>query len=590
MKLHHSFSANFVIDGSTISMSLQERISRSIHDIVGIRCKNLAESTAVVVHGTTIADTGSLSFTDTWECIHRHELWLQQEIADISILNKNVKDVVIAYLSVNSIDMLLSLIACTKTSLTPRVNHLAALLNIRWSPEEMAKALISKIPETAATIVLYGESMEGVAKEVSKLLGHTSACLPLPKFSLGSIRHRPLDEKYRSSTSATGLTMDYIEKNGDDRDAMIVFTSGTTGGSKGVRLSHRAIAIQSVAKLSYPCEYSTETIMLASTVSLFHIGGISSCLAVLLGGGTLVFPDPSESRFDPNSTKIALEYPVFPINTLVVVPAMLTTLCNKLDEKATYQAVRLILIGGQSVSPPMIRRLVQTFPNARLVQTYACTEAASSLTFWHVNAPNETGVAHSKGSHGDCVGYPPSHVHLRLYRKEGKVNNIVTLPYQTGMIATRGPHLMNGYWSRDSLQPSTKHVGWYLTSDWGFFDEQGRLYFCGRAHDSIRSGGETIMAQEVERVLQQHPDIQDCAVFGKPDDRFGEAVACAVVTGRGNNNLTLAGIKNWCDQHALASYKRPRYLFLVKELPRNDAGKLLKHKLVQEFGRIQSRL
>ena len=120
----------------------------------------MAESIAVIQHDTRIANNGSLSFTDTWECINRHEAWLQQAIVDITIQNKNVQDVVVAYLSVNSVDMQLSLIACTNPLLFENGNHVAALLNIRWSPEEMAKALLSQMPQTAATIVLYGDSLE----------------------------------------------------------------------------------------------------------------------------------------------------------------------------------------------------------------------------------------------------------------------------------------------------------------------------------------------------------------------------------------------------------------------------------------------
>jgi acyl-CoA synthetase (AMP-forming)/AMP-acid ligase II len=189
---------------------------------------------------------------------------------------------------------------------------------------------------------------------------------------------------------------------------------------------------------------------------------------------------------------------------------------------------------------------------------------------------------------GDCVGTPPSHVDIRLYRKSGKALNILTLPNEPGIIATRGPHLMNGYWQRGSARQQNNRTGWFLTNDLGFFDKNGQLHFCGRVKDVIRSGGETVLAQEVERVLLKHPDISECAVFPRKDERFGEAVACAIVTKR--PPLVLGAIKHWCKEKGLASYKRPRYLFLVDSLPRNSSGKVLKHKLVDMFGSLRSKL
>jgi len=117
----------------------------------------------------------------------------------------------------------------------------------------------------------------------------------------------------------------------------------------------------------------------------------------------------------------------------------------------------------------------------------------------------------------------------------------------------------------------------------GFYDKFGRLYFCGRLKDVIRSGGESILANEVERVLLTHPLISECAVFPRQDEKFGEAVACALVV---NGPLQLKEIRDWCSTGGLATYKRPRYLFVVDSLPRNSSGKILKHKLVAQYGRI----
>lgn len=565
----------------------------SLLDIIENECRNSAGKAALVQRGANRASDVplSLSYASAWRCIQQHRTWLKEKILQVSRTDIQHQDVCIAYLSSNSIDMLLSLIACTDRNLIPDCHYcVAALLNVRWTPQEMANVLKSLNPQTSITIIVHGEDFGTVAERVSRQLNHESICLPIPNFSMEALQSTlsPTQPDDSNRDDLRRLRISDVEKRGDDGDAMIVFTSGTTGGSKGVRLGHRALAIQSLAKLSEPCNYSSETVMLASTVPLFHVGGISSCLAVLFAGGTLVFPPRSEPHFDPGVVKSTLETQILPTNTLVMVPAMLVALLAEMKTTSVYPFVRLILIGGQSASKHMINRLSAIFPNARIVQTYACTEAASSLTFLHINFSSSTDVSlPTTAPNGDCVGSPPSHVHLRLYRKEGKVTKIVTSPYRPGIIATRGSHVMNGYWERGSSEPATNLRGWYLTTDLGFFDQSGQLYFCGRVKDVIRSGGETVMAQEVERVLLRNPAIVECAVFPRLDDRFGEAVACAVVT---KTPLQLGNVKEWCQEQGLASYKRPRFLFLVDSLPKNSSGKVLKHELVAMYGKLQSKL
>jgi acyl-CoA synthetase (AMP-forming)/AMP-acid ligase II len=370
----------------------------------------------------------------------------------------------------------------------------------------------------------------------------------------------------------------------DPKDAVIVFTSGTTSSSKGVRLSHRALWIQALAKLQPPCEYSRQTRMLASTVPLFHVGGLSSTLAVLMAGGTWV---SGEHSFDPKSVLQSLgSNNTLPVNTLVVVPAMLHSLMQNTSPTDSYESVQLILIGGQSASPDTVRRIASVFPNARLVQTYACTEAASSLTFLQLDPNEETTMTLPNGSSsGDCVGSAPPHLELVLVKKnsQGRVE-LVDSPFQVGIFATRGPHIMNGYWKRNQEINPIKHLqdGWYLTNDLGFRDKVGRYYFCGRTKDVIRTGGETVIASEVERVLKDHPCIIESAVFAVPDERFGEAVGAAIV-GRDGDSLTLSQVREYCAQHGLAGYKKPRRVFWVDKLPRNSSGKVLKMKLMEQF-------
>lgn len=516
-----------------------------------------------------VADAKILTYRAAWQALLHHETWLQR----IAAQDKGV----VAYLSGNNIDMLLSMLACMNLEQVT-----VTLLNTRWTPSEMA-AVLQTTDASSRTLILYGPDYGELAQKASDQLLHPSWTLAIPSFSdtmltrLGSALATESGVYREDDQDINGAIQNVInDKDGGD-DAVIVFTSGTTSGSKGVRLSHKAVWIQSLAKLRQPCRYTQETRMLASTVPLFHIGGLSSTIAVLMAGGTWVVP-PSA---DPKSVLQSLTSTRLSANTLVVVPAMLHSLLQHISENETYESVSLLLIGGQSASPDTIQRIAHVFPNARLVQTFACTEAASSLTFLEVKPDrHKTILSLPKGPSGDCIGVPPPHVDLILLNKDNQA--AIQAPYQVGVFTTRGAHVMNGYWKRTGTIKNCSTDSWYLTSDLGYRDENGQFYFSGRTKDVIRTGGETVIASEVERVLLCHFDIRECAVFALPDERFGESV-CAALVLCDSELLTLSDVRSFCSQRGLAGYKQPRLIYIVKELPRNSSGKVVKYRLVERF-------
>lgn len=600
-----------------------------------------------------------------------------------------------------------------------RIRVRPALLNHRWTASEMAKALEVKGTTTSAksirggiadagmrgkapsgrhlTIFFHGPGYAEVARDAARHLvkkgGEGKSCLrgagnhPLHVAVVAEIPalaeavllgkgEEGLQDKRNVQVPSSSPDVDAAkafaqsndeEGNGDSEsvDAVILFTSGTSSiaGAKGVKLSHRSLQVQAQAKLGPPCLYSDRTRMVATTVPLFHVGGLSSALAVVLAGGALLYPAQVaevaievtrkvNAGFQPDTVLSSLAGPtssVWAANTLVVVPAMVHSLLKSAESDirchlsiATYPNVRLILVGGQSLTTSQLDRCQKVFPGARVVQTYACTEAGSSITFADLlphrrtpgvwsdiqeanNSPNERAVASSLaagppqstvgGKYGDAVGLPPDHVELRIFPEVERtrpehaspaVLRSINKPYTLGIIGTRGPHVMNGYWRRghetgDSLLTRTfgqglTPEGWLLTNDRGFLDHGGNLYFAGRSTDTVRTGGETVAAPEVERTVQLHPAVDQCAVFGLPDDKFGEVVCVALVpastltppsymhiTAKADL-LSVAEVRRHCNEKGLASYKRPRRVFVVKDLPRNASGKVLKHQLVERFG------
>jgi fatty-acyl-CoA synthase len=158
---------------------------------------------------------------------------------------------------------------------------------------------------------------------------------------------------------------------------------------------------------------------------------------------------------------------------------------------------------------------------------------------------------------------------------------------------------MNGYWHRGTHSPAIpvqreqkESSPWLVTQDLGCWDEMGRLYYCGRASDVIRTGSESVLATEVERVLEQLPWIQECAVVGLPHDaKWGELVCAAIVLRNhhydDNNDdaqsVLLDRIRQHCTQKQLAGYKKPKQVYSLQKLPRNSSGKLLKHQLIKQL-------
>lgn len=594
-----------------------------------------------------------LSYSSLRKCLILHQEWLRSTIrvATIRCVRNNrgttddqssapspdsvVDDIVIAYIAGNSPDMLLSILACSSPESNPAI---PALLNTRWTPSEMIASLRSRennnkegsTTRNIVTIVLHDDSspFKNAAHQVSNGLrqtNHQYTCyLPIPNFTHDyseistqvGIRSKSRPLHGNVSQFLHQRTETCISK-ASKSDACILFTSGTTGGSKGVRLSHRALLVQALAKIDDPCGYSMTTAMLATTVPLFHVGGLSSFLAVLLARGQLIFTESegkrSSSKFQVQDISKSLQDPYLPANTLVVVPAMLSSFFDSESKKGIklkqFLNARLILIGGQSASKEILQRSRHCFPNARIVQTYACTEAASSMTYLPLTGnpmnPVNTVFASTKPN-GNCVGSPPNHIELRIYNQKSPPKTTsaiaehepITNPYELGLIATNGPHVMNGYWQRgkqgnrrfrDDTILNSNGNRWFISSDLGFWDEQGRLCFAGRSKDVVRTGGETVLAREVEQVLLHHPNVAECAIFPRIDRRYGEAVACAIVARQSQDGVDLAidTIKKWCQQKGLAGYKQPKILFLAASLPRNSSGKVLKHKLVAKFGNAE---
>jgi long-chain acyl-CoA synthetase len=341
----------------------------------------------------------------------------------------------------------------------------------------------------------------------------------------------------------------------------ILFTSGTTGRAKGAILSHRSRVVNSLAgQIGYKITSQTR----ANVPSpLFHSGGmILGLINVLAAGGTLLLPrDGSvDAAVDAFAHRGA--------NLLLTVP----TLVFRMVEHARFCKIArdlpfAIIHGAAPIPQPVVDRLLDSFPQCRPFHGYGSTEACQ-LT---VLGPDEY------RRFPTATGRALPGVDVRVVDEQGA--NVA--PEHVGEIVTAGPHVFDGYLNAPEQTAEALHDGLHWTGDLATTDERGIITVVGRRKDMIITGGFNVYAREVEDVLQGHPSVMEAAVFGVPDMEWGEAVAAAIIVKPGMN-MSKDDVVRCCREH-LASYKKPKHVWFVGELPRNTLGKIQKPKLVKLY-------
>jgi acyl-CoA synthetase (AMP-forming)/AMP-acid ligase II len=358
----------------------------------------------------------------------------------------------------------------------------------------------------------------------------------------------------------------------DADTTVIMFTAGTSGVPKGVMLSHDSFSSYLLATVSPADPEIEETNLL--TVPFYHIAGLQAALAAVYGGRTLVVM----RQFEPLEwLTLAQKHRA---NRAMLVPTMLKRL---LDHPRFHEfdlsSLDVITYGAAPMPLPVIQQAIKEFPRARFINAFGQTETASTITMLppedHIleGSPEEI---ERKLRRLTSIGKPLEDVEVMIVSEAGDPVPVG----QVGEIVARGPRMMKGYWRQEAATTDTIRSGWVYTGDLAYQDPDGYIYLSGRAKDFIKRGGEMVSPEEVEQVLISHPQVEDAAVIGVPDLEWGEEVRAVVV--RRSPRLEEADLIDYCHQR-LASFKRPRSVVFVDELPRNAMGKVLKRDLREQF-------
>jgi long-chain acyl-CoA synthetase len=299
---------------------------------------------------------------------------------------------------------------------------------------------------------------------------------------------------------------------------------------------------------------------------MFHVAGTSNVFACTWAGARqVVLP-----RFDAAQVLEAIERER--ATHAVFVPTMLAMLLeHPRFADADLSSLRHIQYAASPISPELQRRVLDALPDCDVAQFYGMTEAAPTVS--HL-----TPADHRSGERLRSMGAPVPGVQVQVRDPLGKA----LPPGEIGELWIRGPNVMLGYWNRPDATAEALVDGWYRSGDVAYADEHGYLYMVDRAKDMIITGGENVYSIEVESVLAEHPAVREAAVFGVPDDRWGEAVHAVVVVAPGAGVATGDLIEH-C-RGRIAGFKVPRAIELREEpLPKSGAGKVLKSTLREPF-------
>ncbi|MHA1265452.1 MAG: class I adenylate-forming enzyme family protein [Candidatus Helarchaeota archaeon] len=365
--------------------------------------------------------------------------------------------------------------------------------------------------------------------------------------------------------------------------AFIIFTGGTTGYPKGVMLSHHniismiAMAGESLIQSSkvFKETFTDEKLKskMLTALPLFHGAGLFLALCSMFAGITFI----TQEAFDVIETLQTIQKER--VTYCAMVPTMLKRFIEHPDlTKYDLSSLRTIIYGAAPITPTILGKALDTFPNTDFTQVFGQTEASPVLTIMgaidHLKARTNRKLLSSAGR-----ALPG--IELKIVDYDG--NELP--PGEVGEVIARGANIMQGYWNQPEKTAQTLRDGWLHTGDLGKLDEEGYLYITGRGKDMIVSGGENIYPIEVEDALLTHPAVQECAVIGIPDEQWGEAV-CAVVCLRPHVKEGIDVCESDLIAHVkskIAKYKAPKKVIFKRKLPKSPQGKILKRKLREPF-------
>lgn len=429
----------------------------------------------------------------------------------------------------------------------PMLGAIAAPLDLWWTWKDAEVALAQLRPK----VLIIGVAQAEAAAEATGVMRECGIehvfCLDQPPGGTGWKSYADLIE----AAPGFGKLADVVPAD----PALILFTSGSTGRSKGAVHTHGSLMATAMTM-------SLELELLDGERTLHFLPMFSSCLEHLLPLTLMRATHVILAQFDAASVwESARAARITHINA---VPTTLRRLLGAAPRDLP-PCLRVISYASERMPQPLVAALIERMPNVRFVQFYGMIE---HLCLTVLGADDQLRKA-------GTVGRPMIGAQLYLLHDPSGGES-----QSVGEIVASSPSLFAGYWQDASATASVVSEQWMRTGDVGRFDQEGFLLLDGRIKEMIKSGGMTVIPAEVEEALMAHPEVSEVAVVGVPDEQWGEAVHAFAVLAPGAS-VTQAQLKAFSNEQ-LSGYKRPKVIHIVAELPRTGIGKIAR-RVVREW-------
>ncbi len=357
--------------------------------------------------------------------------------------------------------------------------------------------------------------------------------------------------------------------------AQLYYTSGTTGRPKGVILTRDNLAAHAAMTIDELAFTGDDAWLHAAP--MFHLADAWAVWTVTAVAGTHVMMP----RYDPDAAFEQIESAGITITNLV--PTMLLGLLEAASHRGRgLPSLRLLLSGGAPISPSTVAR-VEDLLGCPYAQTYGLTESSPFLTFSLLDESLKALPREAQLRQRARTGRAARGVELRVVHPSGSAEfrDVPADDASVGEVIVRGPTITPGYWRDEESTRLAFLGGWFHTGDLGTIDRYGFINLVDRAKDVIITGGENVYSTEVEKAIYEHAAVLEAAVFGVPDETWGETVRAAVVL-REPGTVSPAELIAFCRER-VGRFKCPRAVDIVEALPRTGSGKIDKKALRAPF-------
>ncbi|MFW9965310.1 MAG: class I adenylate-forming enzyme family protein [Candidatus Sifarchaeia archaeon] len=338
----------------------------------------------------------------------------------------------------------------------------------------------------------------------------------------------------------------------------IIYSSGTTGLPKGIVLSHYVRSFYATLFAS-SFRMTPESVIIHSGSIVFN-GAFVTMMPAMFLGATFIL----KLKFDAQEFIETVQREK--VTHVIMVPSQLIAILNAPNFSAeALESLEMMCSVGAPLHMDVKEKINQLLPN-RFYELYGLTEGFLTVL-------DRTHYAKLQS-----VGIPPPFYKMRVVNTENEDVPVGVI----GEIIGKGPTLMTEYYKRPELTAETMRDGWLHSGDLGYLDEDGFLYLVDRKKDMIISGGVNVYPKDIEEVVAQHSSVKEVAVFGIPDEKWGESSVAAVVL-QDATSITSEELKKWVNERVGAKFQRLHHVVILDEFPRSISGKILKRELREKY-------